>query len=456
MGERMKITVIGAGYVGLVTAACLAELGNDVMVLDTDEVKIQKLSYKVMPIYEPGLEAIIARNMGSLRLSFTTDVARSVDHGVIQIIAVQTPQRQDGAADINAVLTASRAIAEYMTEYKVVVLKSTVPVGTCDAVHEQISACMQYRSDGVSHPYAVLMNPEFLKEGSGVADFMHPDRIILGCGCESLEDLYAKEMMTALYAPFNRLVERTQWMTVRDAEFTKYAANAMLATRISFMNEMANLSEKLGVDIDAVRRGIGADPRIGPSFLYPGMGYGGTCLPKDVSSLLHQGSFHEVEMKLMRAVHEVNQDQKRIITDKIECEYDNSLSGMHFAIWGLAFKANTDDVRNSPALLLIQDLVSQGATVSVYDPQATSNARVVLRDRMPATLMNQIEFVDTAMATLPNADALVIMTEWLEFRSPDLQEVKALLKTPTIFDGRNLFDPREMKELGFKYQSIGR
>ena len=452
----MKITVIGAGYVGLVTAACLADMGNDVVVLDTDEVKIHKLNHKVMPLYEPGLEAIIARNLSASRISFTTDIEHSVHHGEIQIIAVQTPQRPDGAADTSAVMSAARAIAEYMNEFKVIVVKSTVPVGTCDLVKEQVATCLSYRADAAKRTFSVLMNPEFLKEGAGIEDFLRPDRIVIGCGCESHEDLYSKELMTKLYAPFNRNVERTQWMNVRDAEFTKYAANAMLATRISFMNEMANLSEKLGVDIDAVRRGIGSDPRIGPSFLYPGTGYGGTCLPKDVSSLLHQGYEAGVEMQLMRSVHAVNQEQKRVIVNKIENEYGYGLPGKHFAVWGLAFKGNTDDVRNSPALLLIHDLVNQGATVAVYDPQATENARALLTDRILPARFEQIRFEDTAMATLPKADALIVMTEWLEFRSPNFQAIKALLKTPTIFDGRNLFDPWEMKLMGFKYRSIGR
>jgi UDPglucose 6-dehydrogenase len=321
---------------------------------------------------------------------------------------------------------------------------------------KEMNSSMSYRHgvDGIF--FSVLSNPEFLKEGAGVEDFMRPDRIVIGCECNTQADLTAKELMTRLYAPFNRNMERTQWMDVRSSEFTKYASNAMLATRISFMNEMANLSEKMGVDIEAVRRGIGADPRIGSSFLYPGTGYGGTCLPKDVASLLHQGYEHEVEMQLMRAVHAVNQEQKRVIVNKLEREYGYGLPGMHFAIWGLAFKSNTDDVRNSPALLLIHDLVNQGSTVAVYDPQATENAKAVLRDRILPAKFAQITFHDTAMDAVPNADALIIMTEWLEFRSPNFQAVKALLKTPTIFDGRNLFDPWDMKTLGFKYRSIGR
>jgi UDPglucose 6-dehydrogenase len=452
----MKITVVGAGYVGLVTAACLADMGNEVVVLDTDDVKIQKLNHKVMPLYEPGLEAIIARNLAASRISFTTDIEASVHHGEVQIIAVQTPQRPDGGADTSAVFKAARAIAEYMTEYKVVVVKSTVPVGTGDAVLREMNTCLSHRPDTGSLEFSVLSNPEFLKEGAGVEDFMRPDRIVIGCECKTQADLTAKEIMTRLYAPFNRNMERTQWMDVRSSEFTKYAANAMLATRISFMNEMANLSEKMGVDIEAVRRGIGADPRIGSSFLYPGTGYGGTCLPKDVASLLHQGYEHQVEMQLMRAVHAVNQEQKRIIVDKLEREYGYGLPGMHFAIWGLAFKSNTDDVRNSPALLLIHDLVNQGATVAVYDPEAMGNAKTVLKDRILPSRFNQISFHETAIAAVPNADALIIMTEWLEFRSPNFPAVKALLKTPTIFDGRNLFEPEDMKSMGFKYRSIGR
>lgn len=452
----MKITVVGAGYVGLVTAACLADMGNDVVVLDVDEKKIHMLQHKVMPIYEPGLEAIIARNITASRLSFTTDIEESVHHGDIQFIAVQTPQRPDGAADCSAVFTAARAIAEYMTEYKVVVVKSTVPIGTCDRIHAEMAECLRHGRSPNPIAYSVVSNPEFLKEGAGIEDFMRPDRIVIGCGASSTEDIAARDMLTKLYAPFNRNIDRTQWMEVRASEFTKYAANAMLATRISFMNEMATLAEKVGVDIESVRRGIGADPRIGPSFLYPGTGYGGTCLPKDVMSLLHQGYEHQVEMHLMRAVHTVNQEQKRVIVDKIEREYGFGLPNKHFAIWGLAFKSNTDDVRNSPALILIHDLVNQGATVSVYDPEATTNAKALLRERILPSRFEQIKFEDNAMATLPNADALVIMTEWLEFRSPNFQAIKALLKTPTIFDGRNLFDPCEMKEMGINYHSIGR
>ena len=452
----MKITVIGAGYVGLVTAACLADMGNNVVVLDTDDVKVQKLNHKVMPLYEPGLEAIISRNLAADRLTFTTDIELSVHHGELQIIAVQTPQNPDGSANISSVLQVARAIAEYMTEFKVVVVKSTVPVGTCDQVQAHIQNSLCYRSDGVSPDFAVISNPEFLKEGAGIEDFMRPDRIVIGCAGKTQADNDARDMMTRLYAPFNRNVDRTHWMDVRSAEFTKYAANAMLATRISFMNEMANLAESLGVDIETVRRGIGADPRIGPSFLYPGTGYGGTCLPKDVSALLHQGFEQNVEMQLMRAVHAVNQEQKRVIVTKLEREYGFGLTSKHFAIWGLAFKSNTDDVRNSPALLLIHDLVNQGATVSVYDPQATENAKAVLRERILPSRFDQIKFNDNAMAAIPNADALIIMTEWLEFRSPNFQAVKALLKTPKIFDGRNLFEPHDMKLLGFDYRSIGR
>jgi UDPglucose 6-dehydrogenase len=449
----MKITIIGTGYVGLVTGACLAELGNDVFCLDVDEKKIALLNSGGIPIHEPGLEEVVARNVAAGRLQFSTDVAASVAHGALQFIAVGTPPDEDGSADLQYVLAAARNIGRHMTGFKVIVDKSTVPVGTADrvsaAVNEEIAA------SGATASFSVVSNPEFLKEGAALEDFMRPDRIVLGHDGDA-PGLRARELMKKLYAPFNRNHERTFWMDVRSAEFTKYAANAMLATRISFMNELANLADQVGVDIEAVRHGIGSDPRIGHSFLYAGAGYGGSCFPKDVQALERTARQYDQDLLILRAVEAVNDRQKLVLGQKVVASFGEDLSGRHFAVWGLAFKPNTDDMREAPARVLLRQLVDRGATVAVYDPVAMAEAKRVLALDFSAEHLARIGFATSPMAALEQADALVIVTEWKAFRSPDFDQVKARLKQPIIFDGRNLFEPAQMAENGIEYHGIGR
>ena len=440
----MKVTVIGTGYVGLVSGACLADVGNDVLCLDVNPEKIRILESGGMPIYEPGLEDMVRRNVAAGRLHFTTDVVRAVNHGTIQFIAVGTPPDEDGSADMQYVLAAARTIGRLMTDYKVVVDKSTVPVGTADEVKAAIED--ELRQRGVQIPYAVVSNPEFLKEGAAVDDFMRPDRIVVGASDEQ-----AIHLMRALYSPFQRNHERLVVTDTRSAELIKYAANAMLATRISFMNELANLAEKLGADIEMVRQGIGADPRIGYHFLYPGCGYGGSCFPKDVKALIKTASDKAgVELQVLKAVESANEAQKRVLSRKISRRFGTSLAGRHFALWGLAFKPNTDDMREAPSLALLDDLLAAGATVTAYDPVATHEARRVLGNR------EQLRYAETPNEALHGADALVIVTEWKEFRSPDFELIKERLKQPLIFDGRNLYDPAFVRGLGIEYQAIGR
>jgi len=439
----MKITVVGTGYVGLVTGVCLAEMGNQVMCLDTDAAKVALLRQGGIPIYEPGLQEMVARNAGDGRLFFTDDVAASVAFGDLQFIAVGTPPGEDGSADLQYVLAAARNIARYMNEPKIVVDKSTVPVGTADRVRQAMQEVLAARGADIS--FSVASNPEFLKEGAAIADFMSPDRIIVGA-----DDENTISVMRRLYAPFQRTHERLMVMDVRSAELAKYAANAMLATRISFMNEMANLAEALGADVEQVRRGIGADPRIGHHFLYPGAGYGGSCFPKDVQALVHMGAQHRVPMRVIQAVEEANQAQKHRLSEKVARRFGADLSGRRFALWGLAFKPNTDDMRAASSLDVIADLTARGAQVSAYDPVAMKAAADLLRAYPSASL------ADDMYAALDGADALLIVTEWKVFRAPDLGRVKSLLKSPVIFDGRNLYEPAEMKEQGFDYQGIGR
>ena len=440
----MKITVIGTGYVGLVSGACLADVGNDVLCLDVDPAKIRILEEGGIPIHEPGLLEIVRNNVAAGRLHFTTDVARAVAHGTIQFIAVGTPPDEDGSADLQYVLAAARNIGRYMTDYKVVVDKSTVPVGTGDTVKAAIAAVLAER--GVPIPYAVVSNPEFLKEGAAVDDFMRPDRIVVGAADEQ-----AIELMRALYAPFQRNHERLIVMDVRSAELTKYAANAMLATRISFMNELSNLAEKLGADIEQVRQGIGADPRIGFHFLYPGCGYGGSCFPKDVQALQRTARVDAgIELRVLNAVEAANEAQKHILTQKIQARFGTDLNGRKFALWGLAFKPNTDDMREAPSRYLIADLLAAGATIVAHDPVALDEARRIFGAEP------RITYADTPLAALEGADALVIVTEWKVFRSPDFERMKAALKAPVVFDGRNLYEPRTMQEQGFAYYPIGR
>jgi UDPglucose 6-dehydrogenase len=454
----MKITIIGTGYVGLVTGACLAELGNDVFCLDVDQAKIDLLNGGGIPIHEPGLAEIVARNRGAGRLQFSTDIAASVAHGELQFIAVGTPPDEDGSADLQYVLAAARSIGRHMSQFTVVVDKSTVPVGTADKVRAAIQTELHAR--GVQHaaiPFSVVSNPEFLKEGAAVEDFMRPDRIVVGCD-HTPEGNQARALITQLYMSFNRNHERTFWMDVRSAEFTKYAANAMLATRISFMNELANLADQVGVDIEAVRHGIGSDPRIGRSFLYAGCGYGGSCFPKDVQALERTARDHKQELLILRAVEAVNDRQKHVLGKKIVARYGNNLEGCHFALWGLAFKPNTDDMREASSRVLLAELIERGATVAVYDPVAMPEAKRVLALDFAASShgLARIRFADSPMDALQGADALAIVTEWKAFRSPDFEEVRARLKAPVIFDGRNLFAPEVMAQAGFEYHGIGR
>jgi UDPglucose 6-dehydrogenase len=439
----MKITVIGTGYVGLVSGTCLAEVGNDVLCLDIDPAKIKILNEGGIPIFEPGLLDMVKRNVAAGRLHFTTDVDRAVNHGTLQFIAVGTPPDEDGSADLQYVVAAARSIGQRMTDYKVIIDKSTVPVGTADKVNAAVSEELKKR--GVVVPYSVVSNPEFLKEGAAVEDFMRPDRIVVG-----VTDERAISLMKALYAPFQRNHERLVLMDVKSAELTKYAANAMLATRISFMNELANLAERLGADIEMVRQGIGSDVRIGYHFLYPGCGYGGSCFPKDVKALISTAKDNGQTLKVLSAVEDANDEQKRVLPNKVKARFGEDLKGKHFALWGLAFKPNTDDMREAPALSIVADLIAAGATVSAYDPVATHEAERVFKGK-PG-----ISFSDGPLAACQGADALLIATEWKEFRSPDFEAIKGALKNPVILDGRNLFDPATVRAMGIEYFAIGR
>ncbi len=439
----MKVTVVGTGYVGLVTGACLSEMGNHVVCLDVDERKIRILNDGGIPIHEPGLKEIVQRNVAAGRLQFTTDIAAAVAHGTLQFIGVGTPPDEDGSADMRYVEAAAANIGRHMTDYKVIVDKSTVPVGTADRVRDAVQAALAAR--GLAMEFAVVSNPEFLKEGAAVEDCMRPDRIVIGA-----DDERAILLMRALYTPFMRNHDRLMLMDVRSAEFTKYAANAMLATRISFMNELALLAEKVGADIEHVRKGIGSDPRIGTHFLYPGTGYGGSCFPKDVKALLHTGRENGVALRVLAAVEAANERQKHVLVDKIVARYGEDLSGRTFAIWGLAFKPNTDDMRDAPSRVIVAELARRGARLQAYDPVAMDEARRVLDD-VPA-----LSFAPSQAEALAGADALVVVTEWKEFRNPDFDAIKAALKAPVIFDGRNIYEPAFMRTLGIEYSSIGR
>lgn len=440
----MKVTVVGTGYVGLVSGACLAEVGNDVLCLDVDPEKIRILEEGGIPIFEPGLLDKVRHNVDAGRLHFTTDLDRAVNHGTVMFIAVGTPPDEDGSADLHYVLEAARNIGRLMTDYKVIVDKSTVPVGTGAKVKAVIEDELQKR--GADTPFSVVSNPEFLKEGAAVEDFMRPDRIVIGA-----EDDQAIFMMRALYAPFQRNRERLVVTDVKSAELIKYAANAMLATRISFMNELANLAEALGADIEMVRQGIGADPRIGYHFLYPGCGYGGSCFPKDVKALIRTAkSDAGLDLQVLAAVEAANDAQKHVLTKKIVARLGGDIRGKRFALWGLAFKPNTDDMREAASRIVIADLLEAGATVTAYDPVAMNEARRIFGDEP------RLDYAENPMAALDNADALVIVTEWKEFRSPDFDGIKQSLKNPLIFDGRNLYDPSFVRGMGFEYFAIGR
>jgi UDPglucose 6-dehydrogenase len=444
IGENVKITVVGTGYVGLVSGACLAEVGNDVLCLDVDPAKIKMLEEGGIPIFEPGLQEMVRRNVAAGRLHFTTDVEKAVHFGTIQFIAVGTPPDEDGSADMKYVVAAARNIGRYMTDYKVVVDKSTVPVGTADIVKAAILDELKKR--GVQTPFSVVSNPEFLKEGAAIEDFMKPDRIVIG-----FDDEQAALNMRAMYAPFQRNHDRLILMDIRSAELTKYAANAMLATRISFMNEMANLAEKLGADIESVRRGIGSDPRIGYDFLYAGAGYGGSCFPKDVKALIKTAVDDAgISLLVLNAVEAANNAQKHVLGGKIMARLGSDLKGHHFALWGLAFKANTDDMREATSREVIKDLLAAGATVTAYDPEAMPEARHCFPDEP------RLSYAENQMAALEGADALVIVTEWKEFRSPDFSAIKTKLKNPLVFDGRNLYEPAHVRSQGIEYFPIGR
>jgi UDPglucose 6-dehydrogenase len=439
----MNITVIGSGYVGLVSGACLADLGNNVICLDVDPKKIEMLQSGRVPIYEPGLDEVIARNVAAGRLRFTTDVAESVAHGLVQMIAVGTPSGEDGSADLQYVVAAARAIGRVMTEYKVIVDKSTVPVGTADKVRAAVQEELDKR--GVKIDFSVVSNPEFLKEGAAIDDFNRPDRIVIGA-----DDPQAIEHMRKMYAPFQRNHDRLIVMDVKSAELTKYAANAMLATRISFMNELANLAEKVGADIEHVRKGIGSDQRIGYHFLYSGCGYGGSCFPKDISALQRTGEEYGLPMQVLDAVERVNDTQKTVLLQKIDKHFGGDVKGKHFALWGLAFKPGTDDMREATSRVVLEGLWQRGATVTAYDPVAIEETKHIYGERA------DLRYAANPLEALKNADALIIVTEWKAFKSPDFAVIKETLKQPVIFDGRNLYEPGSVEASGLIYYGIGR
>ena len=441
----MKLTIFGTGYVGLVTGACLAEVGHKVICVDIDQGKIDRLNQGQIPIWEPGLDAIVARNVAEGRLSFTTDMAQGVAHAQIQFIAVGTPPDEDGSADLQYVLAVAESIARHMDGYKVLVNKSTVPVGTADKVRDLVTAVLAER--GVEHAFDVVSNPEFLKEGAAVGDFLKPDRIIIGTESDK-----AQALMRELYEPFNRNHERTMFMDVKSAELTKYAANAMLATKISFMNELANLAEILGADIEEVRKGIGADPRIGYHFIYPGCGYGGSCFPKDVQALGRTADQIGYDAPLIKAVEAVNNRQKSVLFAKLARHFggESQLAGKVIAVWGLAFKPNTDDMREAPSRSLIEALWAAGARVQAFDPVAMDEMRRIYGGR------DDLSLAGNKYAALEGADALAICTEWQQFRAPDFDEMQTRMRGKVIVDGRNLYQPGRMKAEGWVYSSVGR
>lgn len=443
----MKLAVFGTGYVGLVTGACFAEMGNNVLCVDVDVDKVARLKNGEVPIFEPGLETLVKNNTSRGLLTFTSDVEQGVKFGEVIFIAVGTPSDEDGSADLQYVLSVANTIGEHMREEKVVVDKSTVPVGTADKVQLAIAAALKKRN--VNTPFHVVSNPEFLKEGAAVADFMKPDRIVIGSSSPR-----AVEVMDQLYAPFNRNHDKVVHMDRRSAELTKYAANVMLAAKISLMNEMANLADRLGADIEAVRRGIGMDPRIGYHFIYPGAGYGGSCFPKDVKALIHTANEAQYEAHIMKGVEKVNMLQKRVLFDKLSKHFNGDIKGRTFALWGLAFKPNTDDMREAPSQTLIDLLTRNGAKVRAYDPQANAEARRIYGDH--SELDQAVEICDDRTSTLAQADGLIVVTEWNEFRSPDFGQIKSALKEAVIFDGRNLYDPDYLQQLGFVHYGIGR
>ncbi len=439
----MKVTVFGTGYVGLVTGACLADVGHDVLCVDIDQAKVDNLSAGIIPIYEPGLESVVKQAVLNGLLNFTTNMDRAVQHGELQFIAVGTPSGEDGSADLQYVVAVAKTIGRCITDYKVVVNKSTVPIGTVEIVNKAIADELAARGENV--PFDVVSNPEFLKEGAAINDFMKPDRIVIGTDSEKAELL-----LRELYAPFNRSHDRMIFMDVRSAELTKYAANAMLATKISFINEMANLAELLGADIEKVRNGIGADPRIGYHFIYPGCGYGGSCFPKDVRALIKIARNVDYQAGLMEAVDRVNQAQKNKLFGYIDRHFDGDIQGKVFAVWGLSFKPNTDDMREAPSRVLMEAIWAAGAKVQAYDPVAMEETQHIYG------LRDDLKLVGTKEAALEKADALIICTEWKNFRAPNFELLKLALRAPVIFDGRNLYEPDRLAALGFKYYAVGR
>ena len=439
----MKISIFGSGYVGLVTGACFAEVGNDVLCIDIDQQKIDNLNEGKIPIHEPGLDEIVAENIKAGRLRFTSDIQEGVEFGLYQMIAVGTPSDEDGSADLRHVLSVAESIGTFMKEYRIIINKSTVPVGTADLVRDKISSVLLERKSVVD--FDVVSNPEFLKEGDAVNDFMKPERIVVG-----VDNPRTKELLRFLYSPFNRSSDRFIAMDIRSAELTKYAANAMLATKISFMNEMANIAERVGADVEAVRKGIGSDSRIGFSFIYPGIGYGGSCFPKDVQALHRTAHQHGYHSRILQAVEAVNHDQKSSIVRKIRDHYKDDIQGQVFAIWGLSFKPNTDDMREAPSRRVIEELLSEGARVRVYDPVAMDEVRRIYGEH------DDIFYALNQEEAVKGSNALVVLTEWLVFRSPDFDMIKRDLSHPVVFDGRNIYSPEFMEQSGFTYYSIGR
>lgn len=452
----MKVSVVGAGYVGLVTACCLAELGHEVVCVDSDPRKIDLLKSGVVPIYEPGLEPMVQRNGQDARLHFTSRLRDALDSAEVLFIAVGTPPQEDGSADLSHVLAVARQVGQQMNRPLVVVNKSTVPVGTAERVEAEIRSALAER-DREALPFAVVSNPEFLKEGAAIDDFMRPDRIVIGLG-EGAMAGQARDAMTRLYASLNRHHERTVWMDLRSAELTKYAANAMLAARISFMNEMANLADLVGADVDAIRRGIGSDSRIGPSFLYAGAGYGGSCFPKDTRALMQTALVHGSQMHLVEATERVNQTQRQLLARRVKELFGQNLAGRTFALWGLAFKPQTDDMREAPSRALIRHLILHGARVQVHDPVAMDSAQAALAADLADVdpQLQRVHFMADAGAVLRGADALLVVTEWKQFQNPDFEAIRDTLRHPLVLDGRNLYDPQHLQRLGLAYMGIGR
>ncbi|MCS7281559.1 MAG: UDP-glucose/GDP-mannose dehydrogenase family protein [Desulfobacterota bacterium] len=439
----MRLSIIGAGYVGLVTGACFAETGNDVVIMDIDTEKIKILKEGLVPIYEPQLEELIKNNLAQERLRFTEDIKEAIDHGLIIFIAVSTPQDKDGSADLRFVEEVAHNIGRFMEKYRIIVVKSTVPVGTCYKVKAIIESELKKRDLDI--PFDIASNPEFLKEGSAVEDCMKPERIVIG-----VENTRVEEILKELYSPFVRTGAPIITMDIKSSEMTKYAANCMLATRISFMNQIANICERLGCDVMMVMRGIGSDSRIGPKFLFPGVGFGGSCFPKDVRALIRSSLEAGYRPTILEQVIEVNEMQRRIFVEKIKNFYGGDIKGKKFAVWGLSFKPNTDDIRNAPSLFIVKALTQDGAICSCYDPKALKNAKEFFKDN------GNVTFGNNQYEVLAGADALILVTEWLSFREPDFERMKALMKAPVIFDGRNQYNPLTMKKLGFRYISIGR